>query len=148
MLQILTQQIHHHHLIPSNNTLGNCRLYYSQVTVDPQKSIDYEQRNRNKRVIYRSFVTDSYTNITAGSSFNAVVNSGIVHPTAVLICPFCTFIGATTGTNSGFGDFQWKSPFDTCPATMSLLSLTNLQVSIGGQNMMMMPFICSCRNKI
>jgi hypothetical protein len=113
--------------------LPNCRLYYSQVTVDPQKSIDYVQRNRNKKVIYRSFVTNSYTNITNGSSFNALVNSGIVHPTAVLICPF---IGATTGANSGFGDFQWKSPFDTCPATMSPLSLTNLQVSIGGQNVL------------
>jgi hypothetical protein len=43
---------------------------------------------------------------------------------------------ATTGTNSGFGDFQWKSPFDTCPATMSPLSLTNLQVSVGGQNVL------------
>ena len=113
--------------------LANCRLYYSQVTVDPQKSIDYVQRNRNKKVIYRSFVTNSYTNITTGSSFNALVNSGIVHPTAVLICPF---IGATTGTNSGFGDFQWKSPFDTCPATMSPLSLINLQVGAGGQNVL------------
>jgi hypothetical protein len=51
--------------------LTNCRLYYSQVTVDPQKSIDYVQRNRNKKVIYRSFVTNSWTNTTAGSSFNA-----------------------------------------------------------------------------
>ncbi len=46
--------------------LTNCRLYYSQVTVDPQKSIDYVQRNRNKKVIYRSFVTNSYTNIGVG----------------------------------------------------------------------------------
>jgi hypothetical protein len=38
---------------------GNCSLYYSQVTVDPQKSIDYVQRNRNKKVINRSFVTNS-----------------------------------------------------------------------------------------
>jgi hypothetical protein len=65
--------------------LTNCRLYYSQVTVDPQKSIDYVQRNRNKKVIYRSFVTNSWTNLAVGSSFNALVNSGIVHPTGVLI---------------------------------------------------------------
>ena len=104
---------------------------YSQVIVDPQKSVDYVQRNRNKKVIYRSFVTNSYTNITSGSSFNALVNSGIVHPTSVLICPF---IGAAA--NFGFGDFQWESPFDTCPATMSPLSLTNLQVAIGGQNVL------------
>ena len=83
--------------------LQNCRLYYSQVTVDPQQSIDYVQRNRNKKVIYRSFVTNSCSNITSGSSFNALVYSGIVHPTAVLICPF---IGAVA--NGGFGDFQWK----------------------------------------
>jgi hypothetical protein len=56
-----------------------------------------------------------------------------VHPTAVLICPF---IAATTGTNSGFGDFQWKSPFDTCPATLAPLSLINLQVAVGGQNVL------------
>ena len=42
-----------------NHPLPNCRLYYSQVTVDPQKLIDYVQRNRNKKVIYRSFVTNS-----------------------------------------------------------------------------------------
>jgi hypothetical protein len=87
--------------------------------------------NSNKKVIYRSFETNSHNIITVGSSFNALVNSGIVHPTAVLICPF---IGAVA--NSGFADFQWKSPFDTCPATMSPLSLTNLQVSIGGQNVL------------
>jgi hypothetical protein len=42
--------------------LPNCRLYYFQVTVDPQKSIDYVQGNRNKKLIYRSFVTNSYNN--------------------------------------------------------------------------------------
>ena len=73
------------------------------------------------------------TNITSGSSFNALFHSGIVHPTAVLICPF---IAATTGTNSGFGDSQWKSPFGTCPATLAQLSLINLQVAVGGQNVL------------
>jgi hypothetical protein len=56
-----------------------------------------------------------------------------VHPTTVLICPF---IADTTGTNSGFGDFQWKSPFDTCPAALAPLSLINLQVAVGGQNVL------------
>ena len=53
--------------------LTNCRLYYSQVTVDPQKSIDYVQRNRNKKVIYRSFVTNSYTNSSSSSSSSSRV---------------------------------------------------------------------------
>jgi hypothetical protein len=113
--------------------LTNCRLYYSSITVDTEKAVDYVQRNRNKKVIFRSFVTNSYNNIGTGSSFNALVNSGITHPTGILICPF---IAATTGAQSGFGDYQWKSPFDTCPATMSPLSLINLQVGIGGQNVL------------
>jgi hypothetical protein len=101
------------------------------MTVDPQKSMDYVQRNRNKKVIYRSFVTNSYNNTTAGSSFNALVNSGITHPTAILICLFIAAVPI-----SGFGDFQWKSPFDMCPSTLSPLSLTNLQVAIGGQDVL------------
>jgi len=50
-----------------------------------------------------------------------------------LIVPF---LGAVTGTNGGLGDSQWKSPFDTCPCTTSPASLTNLQVSVGGQNVL------------
>jgi hypothetical protein len=84
-----------------------------------------------KKVIYRFFVTDSYSNITVGTSFNSLINSGIVYPTAVLICPFIAIVA-----NTGFGDFQWKSPFDTCPATTAPLSLTNFQVSVGGQNVL------------
>ena len=34
----------------------------------------------------------------------------------------------------GLGDFAWKSPFDTAPATGHPISLTNLQVTVGGKN--------------
>jgi hypothetical protein len=40
--------------------LPTCRSYYSQGAVDPQESIDYVQRHRNKKLIYRSFVNNSY----------------------------------------------------------------------------------------
>ena len=53
----------------------------------------------------------------------------VVHPTGILIVPF---ISSTVST--AFGDYQWKSPFDTCPATTAPISLTNLQVSVGGVN--------------
>jgi hypothetical protein len=46
------------------------------------------------------------------------------------------FLAPATGTNGGLGDPQWKSPFDTCPCTTSAVSLTNLQVSVGGQNVL------------
>ncbi len=31
---------------------------------------------------------------------------------------------------------QWKSPFDSCPATTCPVPLTNLQVNVGGQNIL------------
>ena len=89
----------------------NCRLYYSQITEHPEKSIKYIEQNRNKKVVYRSFVRSLYNNIGKGSAFNSLINSGIVHPTAVLVIPF---LGAFSGTDAGFGDYQWKSPFDSC----------------------------------
>jgi hypothetical protein len=55
----------------------------------------------------------------------------MVHPTAVLICPFIASV-----PNNGLGNFQWKSPFDTRPATLAPLSLNNLQVAVGGQNVL------------
>jgi hypothetical protein len=115
----------------ASHPLQNCRLYYSQIVLDPQKSITYTNMNLNKKVVYRTFVSNQYNNIAKGSSFNQLINSGIVHPTGVLIVPF---IGSETSV--GFGNSQWKSPFDTCPSTTSPCSLTNLQVSVGGSNVL------------
>ena len=113
--------------------LQNCRLYYSQIQMDPQHAITYNNSNKSKKVIYRTFVTNNYPPVAASGSFNQLINSGIVHPTGVLIVPF---LAPVTGTNGGLGDSQWKSPFDTCPCTTSPVSLTNLQVSVGGQNVL------------
>jgi len=53
----------------------------------------------------------------------------------VLIVPFLQ--APVTGSSGGLGDCQWKLPFDTCPCTTSpVSSLTNLQVSVGGQNVL------------
>ena len=81
-----------------------------------------------KKKVYRTFVFNLHTTISSGSAFNSLIYSGIVHPTGVLIVPFVGSIAS-----KGFGDFQWKSTFDTCPA-ISPGSLTNLQVTVGGQN--------------
>ena len=93
--------------------LQNCRLYYSQIQMDPQRTKTYNNSNTNKKVIYRTFVTNNYPPVAALGSFNKLINSGIVHPTGVLIVPS---LAPVTGTSGGLGDSQWKSPFDTCSA--------------------------------
>jgi hypothetical protein len=117
----------------ASHPLQNCRLYYSQIQMEVEHALKYNNANKYKKVIYRTFVTNNYPATPAGGSFNQLINSGVVHPTGVLIVPF---LGAVTGTNGGLGDAQWKSPFDTCPCTTSPVSLTNLQVSVGGQNVL------------
>ena len=115
--------------INASSSLPTCRIYYSQIQVEPQKALTYVNENRNKKVVYRTMLANQYNNLSAGSSFNQLINSGVVHPVGILIVPYIS-----SATQNGFGDFQWKSPFDTCPATSAPISLTNLQVSVGGVN--------------
>jgi hypothetical protein len=113
----------------ASHPLQNCRIYYSQITLKPEKHIEYINNNRAKKVVYRSFITTIAPNIPASGTYSSIVSAGITHPTSVLIIPFIA-----SNTTSGLMDYQWKSPFDSCPATTSPLSITNLQVSVGGKN--------------
>jgi hypothetical protein len=114
----------------ASHPMLNCRLYYSQVSLQPEKSLMFVEQNRNKKVVYRSVLSNIYTNIASAGTFNALVNAGIVHPTGVLVVPYIS------STVTGLGDYQWKSPFDTAPFTSSPCSLTNFNVQIGGSNIL------------
>ncbi len=52
-----------------------------------------------------------------------------MHPVGILQVPYISSL-----TTNGYGDYQWKSPFDSCPASSAPISLTNLQVAEGGVN--------------
>jgi hypothetical protein len=110
-----------------NGGLSTCRIYYSQIQIEPQKALTYVNENRNKKVVYRTMLANQYNN--QSGTFNQLINSGVVHPVGILIVPYIS-----SSTANGFSDYQWKSPFDTCPATSAPISLTNLQVSVGGVN--------------
>ena len=113
----------------ASHPLPACRNYYSQIQLNPEKSLKYTENNRNKRVVYRTILTNQYNNIGAANTENLLINSGIVHPTGILVVPFIS-----SQVSAGFGDYAWKSPFDTAPFTASPISLTNFQVSIGSVN--------------
>lgn len=115
----------------SSHPLPACRIYYSQITIQPALAEEYILSNRGKKCIYRTVLTNQYNNITAGGNFNQLISSGIVHPTGILIVPY-----VSSQATFSFGDFATKSPFDTVPADGHPLSLTNLQVTVGGQNIL------------
>jgi hypothetical protein len=109
----------------ARNPMNASRFYFSQIVLDPSKQITFFESNRNKNVVYYSFVTNTYNNLTG--TFNALVQSGIVGLMGVMIVPLIS------QSVSGFS--QYQSPFDTCGGcSFSPLSLTNLQVAIGGVN--------------
>jgi hypothetical protein len=114
----------------ASHSLTSCRVYYSQVTIQPDLAETYILNNRAKKCIYRTVLTNQFS-VGAGGNFNQLVSSGVVHPTALLIVPYV----ASTATFS-LGDFAWKSPFDTVPGDAHPLSLTNLQVTVGGVNVL------------
>lgn len=119
------------------NALSACRFYYSQIKLEPSRALAYEQDNRAKLCVYEDYIFNQYNSIPAGGTFSQLVQSGIRNPLALLIVPF---ISPTTPTLVGganqIGLSQFASPFDTNPATYAPISLTNLQVSLGGTNVL------------
>ena len=75
-----------------------CRIYYSQIVVEPQKAINYINANRNKKVVFKTFISNQYNQVSNGGNFNALINSGVVHPIGILIVPY---ISSTATTSLG-----------------------------------------------
>ena len=114
----------------AQHSLQACRIYYSQVVLNPSKALEYISSNRQKLVKYRNIISNQYAVSLGG--FNQLVTSGVINPLGLLIVPY---IGSTNSTIVPVvGSYQWQNAFDTCPATSSPCSLTNIQVGVGGVN--------------
>lgn len=110
--------------------MSACRAYYSLIKMEPAKALAYVEANREKQVVYENVIFNQYSGIPTTGTFSQLVQSGIKNPIGVCIIPL---IGSSTLTSAGtIGFEQWTSPYDTCPSTYAPLSLTNLQVSLGG----------------
>jgi hypothetical protein len=116
-------------LSAAQHPLPNCRLYYSQIAVEDSLALKYDSENHNKQIVFRGVTSSICPNVAAGSNYSQLINAGIVHPTGILLVPFLS-------KDTGFSDVQWKSPFDSCPATTCPVPLTNLQVNVGGNNIL------------
>lgn len=122
-----------------------CRCYYSLVKLEPSRALAYIEENRSKQVVYESVLFNQYSNIPSAGSFSQLVQSGVKNPLGIAIIPFIspsTLLNTTAAVapltlnnmTQMTGGEQWQSPYDTCPGTYSPLSLTNLQVALGGVN--------------
>jgi len=114
--------------------LNSCRIYYSSIEMgDPQRALTYIESNRAKKVVYRNFVSNTITGVEAGASYSSLIQSGLVNPVAIVVIPFISQLSLYP-TEVGRHVPQFGSPYDTCPATGSPVSLTNFQCTVGGVN--------------
>ena len=120
----------------SSHPMPSCRCYYSMIKLDPQRMLTYVEENRSKQIVYENFLFNQYSAIGLGATFSQLVQSGIKNPIGVAIIPFIAASQLNViGTGTALGS-QFASPYDTCPATYSPLSITNLSVNLGGVNVM------------
>ena len=125
----------------ASHPMPSCRLYYPQIIVKPELLIPYIENNRAKKVCYTSWLFNQYNGITSGSSFSNLIQSGIKACRGIWIVPFLSSTTngsvSTSAVSSGVTTFsQLQSPFDTAPATNGPFSLTSIQVTLGGQNIL------------
>jgi hypothetical protein len=130
----------------TSHPMTACRCYYSQIQLEPEKAYKYLTENTNKQIVYENFLFNQYTSISVGSSFSQLVQSGVKNPVGICIIPLISSssnfsacdgsksAGSFTSTNIAFS--QYASPYDPCPASYAPLSLTNLQVTLGGVNVL------------
>lgn len=112
-------------------SLNGVRLYYSQVELKAQRALEYVVSNRSKKITYNTYLTTVINNIGSPSSYSSIIQSGITNIKGVVIVPLIS--SAVSGYN------QYLSPVDTCPGTFAPLSLTQLNVQIGGTNVLNVP---------
>jgi len=119
-----------------SHMMNACRMYYSQVSLSPQKALAYVEANTAKQVVYESYLYNQYSNISSQSNFSQLVQSGLRNPIGVAIIPIINPNNACYVGGPAIGQAQYASCYDTFPATFSPLSLTNLQIQLGGVNIL------------
>ena len=126
----------------AKHAMPSCRVYYPQIVLKPENIPKYISENRNKKVVYTSMLFNQTNNIGSGATFSNVIQNGVTNARGIFIIPFnsasinglCNTAHITGNSITPFSQLQ--SPFDTAPATSGPFSLINLQVSLGGVNVL------------
>jgi hypothetical protein len=126
----------------TSHPMASCRCYYSSIDLKTNLAVQYIQENRNKKVVYRSVISNQTGQISSGSNYNQLVQSGITAPLGLIIMPF---VNTNLSADDPMGKFPPSgSPFDT--NLSHPLSLTNLSVTLGGVNVLSTPLTFTFEN--
>jgi len=130
--------------------MSSVRLYYSSLVLEPDKALTYSRANSAKQIVYKNYYFNQINAVGAGATYSQLIQSGIRNPYALIIVPFVsstfTTTNAETGAIGGMSGYQWQSPFDDLQGSPCILS--QLQVQLGGQQVLSNPYNYSFENYI
>lgn len=145
-------------LSQASTAVPNCRIYYPLVKIKEAELGKYIQENTAKSIVFSAFLQNTLTGITSGSNYSQLIQSGVRAIKTVFIIPF---ISASVGVapSTGYGNYGQSScikqadnsdgtvavyptipfspllsPFESSTSNTGPISLTNINVQIGGQN--------------
>ena len=123
--------------------MNACRCYYPMIKMKPSVALKYISENRAKKMIYTNVLSNVMTGIGHGVTYSQLIQSGVRNIKGVLIIPFLAQsqngalnVGANTFATPIMPFAPYQSCFDSAPCTTPM-SLTQLNVSIGGRNELM-----------
>jgi hypothetical protein len=116
----------------ASHSMTSCRLYYSSIALEPEKALSYSRSNQAKKIVYKNYYFNQINAVGGGQTYSALIQSGIRNPFALIIVPY---ISGATDRNF----YQWQSPFDQAPATGSPCIIDQIQVQLGGQQVLSNP---------
>jgi hypothetical protein len=124
------------------SVVQNCRIYYPLVKIKEAMLGRYIQENTAKTIVYTSFLQNLVPNITAGGNVSQLIQSGVRGIKTIFILPYLSAsVYGASGQNQyaagGGATIPFSpllSPFDLAPMSTGPLSITNLNIQIGGQN--------------
>ena len=132
-----------------NNPMNACRFYYPLVELKPNLRELYFSENRNKNIVYTTFLYNQFNSITAGSSFSQLVQSGLTNLRGVWILPVpsSTVNGLIGGTATGVTSFSvFQSPFTDGVNITGPISLINVNATVAGVNVVQNALVTTYEN--
>lgn len=117
----------------ASHPMGSCRLYYSSIVLEPEKALSYSRSNQAKKIVYKNYYFNQINDVSAGNTYSALIQSGIRNPFALIIVPYIS------SKVVGMSGYQWQSPFNQAPAQGSPCIIDQLQVQLGGQQVLTTP---------
>ena len=124
----------------ASHFLNSVRFVYPNIELKTNKLIPYLSENRSKKICFVDVLSNQINNIGAGATYSALIQSGVQKIKSVILIPMIssTVHGTTGSTGTGVVPFSpLLSPFCNFPSgDTGPISLINLQVQIGGVNIL------------